>query len=170
MGTFCFDQYDHPLLWCDEKKRFVERQNADDSLRQWRQKKAEESCRKDQDKREVRSFSKLCYCLIAPSHATKKIGFEFITFSLMVKLLKIEKVLKHFLDKNNFLVAGQTFLSEMTVCLVFPEFPISIKDLKNQGTLSECIFIKGNIFEISLLCNFHGKILPVVFSMVINNR
>lgn len=53
MGTFCHDHIQHPLMWCDDKKRLVERKNAEESLRMWRRRKAEESARKEKDKQEV---------------------------------------------------------------------------------------------------------------------
>lgn len=40
-------------MWCDEKKRLVERKNAEESLRMWRRRKAEECARKEKDKQEV---------------------------------------------------------------------------------------------------------------------
>ncbi|XP_011193274.2 uncharacterized protein LOC105219048 isoform X1 [Zeugodacus cucurbitae] len=49
---FCRDHYEHPLLWCDEKKRLVERKNAEESMRMWRRRKAEEVARKEKDKAE----------------------------------------------------------------------------------------------------------------------
>lgn len=41
-------------MWCDEKKRLVERKNAEESLRMWRRRKAEENARKEKDKQEVK--------------------------------------------------------------------------------------------------------------------
>ncbi|XP_034487832.1 uncharacterized protein LOC117791990 [Drosophila innubila] len=52
MGNFCHDHIQHPLMWCDEKKRLVERKNAEESLRMWRRRKAEECARKEKDKQE----------------------------------------------------------------------------------------------------------------------
>ncbi|XP_030244723.1 uncharacterized protein LOC115564497 isoform X1 [Drosophila navojoa] len=52
MGTFCHDHIQHPLMWCDDKKRLVERKNAEESLRMWRRRKAEENARKEKDKQE----------------------------------------------------------------------------------------------------------------------
>ncbi|XP_012162405.1 uncharacterized protein LOC101455140 [Ceratitis capitata] len=49
---FCRDHYEHPLLWCDDKKRLVERKNAEESMRMWRRRKAEEVARKEKDKAE----------------------------------------------------------------------------------------------------------------------
>ncbi|XP_053954242.1 uncharacterized protein LOC128860627 [Anastrepha ludens] len=49
---FCRDHYEHPLMWCDEKKRLVERKNAEESMRMWRRRKAEEVARKEKDKAE----------------------------------------------------------------------------------------------------------------------
>ncbi|XP_033232699.1 uncharacterized protein [Drosophila pseudoobscura] len=51
-GNFCHDHIQHPLMWCDEKKRLVERKNAEESLRMWRRRKAEECARKEKDKQE----------------------------------------------------------------------------------------------------------------------
>lgn len=52
-ATFCHDHIQHPLMWCDEKRRLVERRNAEESLRMWRRRKAEEMARKEKDKQEV---------------------------------------------------------------------------------------------------------------------
>lgn len=57
MGAFCHDHIQHPLMWCDEKKRLVERKNAEESLRMWRRRKAEECARKEKDKQEVSKLS-----------------------------------------------------------------------------------------------------------------
>ncbi|XP_055389249.1 uncharacterized protein LOC129618490 [Condylostylus longicornis] len=57
MGTFCYDQYEHPLLWCDEKKKFVEKKNADESMMQWRQKRIEEKTKQQRDKLEYTDLS-----------------------------------------------------------------------------------------------------------------
>ncbi|XP_068157365.1 uncharacterized protein [Drosophila tropicalis] len=51
-GNFCHDHIQHPLMWCEEKKRLVERKNAEESLRMWRRRKAEECARKEKDKQE----------------------------------------------------------------------------------------------------------------------
>ncbi|KAH8272649.1 hypothetical protein KR044_008479 [Drosophila immigrans] len=52
LGSFCHDHIQHPLMWCDEKRRLVERKNAEESLRMWRRRKAEECARKEKDKQE----------------------------------------------------------------------------------------------------------------------
>lgn len=55
-GVFCQDHFQHPVptvMWCEEKKRLVERSNAEESLRMWRRRKAEEIARKERDKQEV---------------------------------------------------------------------------------------------------------------------
>ncbi|XP_067632310.1 uncharacterized protein [Eurosta solidaginis] len=49
---FCRDHYEHPLMWCEDKKRLVERKNAEESMRMWRRRKAEEVARKEKDKAE----------------------------------------------------------------------------------------------------------------------
>lgn len=59
MGAFCHDHIQHPLMWCDEKKRLVERKNAEESLRMWRRRKAEECARKEKDKQEVSKLFRL---------------------------------------------------------------------------------------------------------------
>lgn len=59
MGAFCHDHIQHPLMWCDEKKRLVERKNAEESLRMWRRRKAEECARKEKDKQEVSKLPRL---------------------------------------------------------------------------------------------------------------
>ncbi|KNC30700.1 hypothetical protein FF38_11659 [Lucilia cuprina] len=51
-AAFCHDHIQHPLMWCDEKRRLVERRNAEESLRMWRRRKAEEMARKEKDKQE----------------------------------------------------------------------------------------------------------------------
>lgn len=66
-GTFCHDHIQHPLMWCDEKRRLVERRNAEESLRMWRRRKAEEMARKEKDKQEV----SVCF-----SKTVRKIKFK----------------------------------------------------------------------------------------------
>lgn len=51
--AFCHDHIEHPLMWCDEKRRLVERKNAEESMRMWRRRKTEEMARKEKDKQEV---------------------------------------------------------------------------------------------------------------------
>lgn len=51
--AFCHDHIQHPLMWCDEKRRLVERKNAEESMRMWRRRKTEELARKEKDKQEV---------------------------------------------------------------------------------------------------------------------
>lgn len=46
-------QYQNSFLMCEDRKRVMERQNAEESLRMWRRKKAEEIATKEQDKIEV---------------------------------------------------------------------------------------------------------------------
>lgn len=53
MAQFCHDQYDHPLLWCDEKRRAEERKIAQDSLAIVRQHRENQESRKVHDLREV---------------------------------------------------------------------------------------------------------------------
>ncbi|XP_075163147.1 LOW QUALITY PROTEIN: uncharacterized protein LOC142235771 [Haematobia irritans] len=50
--AFCHDHIQHPLMWCDEKRRLVERKNAEESMRMWRRRKTEEIARKEKDKQE----------------------------------------------------------------------------------------------------------------------
>lgn len=62
-GAFCHDHIEHPLMWCDEKRRLVERKNAEESLRMWRRRKAEEMARKEKEKQEVSMFTNSsCHC------------------------------------------------------------------------------------------------------------
>lgn len=50
-------QYQNSFLMCDDRKKVMERQNAEESLRMWRRKKAEEIATKEQDKVEVNTFN-----------------------------------------------------------------------------------------------------------------
>lgn len=55
---FCQEHFQHPVssvMWCEDNhlKRLIERNNAEESLRIWRRRKAEELARKERDKKEV---------------------------------------------------------------------------------------------------------------------
>lgn len=55
-GVFCQKHSKHSIssgMWCEEKKRLIEKNNAEESLRLWRRRKAEEFARKERDKKEV---------------------------------------------------------------------------------------------------------------------
>lgn len=54
MAQFCHDQYDHPLLWCNEKRRAEERRNARDSLAVVQHQKEVKEIQKVRDISEVR--------------------------------------------------------------------------------------------------------------------
>lgn len=54
MAQFCHDQYDHPLLWCDDKRRAEERKIAQESLSVVRHRRDEQEAQKVRDVREVR--------------------------------------------------------------------------------------------------------------------
>lgn len=41
MAQLCYDQYDHPLLWCDSKRRAEEKRMADESLALVKQRKTQ---------------------------------------------------------------------------------------------------------------------------------
>lgn len=53
MAKFCHDQYDHPLLWCDDKRRVEERRNARESLVIVEQRKEAQELKKARDVNEV---------------------------------------------------------------------------------------------------------------------
>lgn len=53
MSNFCHDEYDHPLLWCDGKRRLVERQEAAQSQALVRQQKEDERRQRIVEQREV---------------------------------------------------------------------------------------------------------------------
>lgn len=53
MSNFCHDDYDHPLLWCDGKRRLVERQNAAQAQVLVRQQKEDERRQRIVEQREV---------------------------------------------------------------------------------------------------------------------
>lgn len=55
MAKYCYDQYDHPLLWCNQKRRSEERKIAVEGLAvaQYRR-EAQENARASEE-REVRS-------------------------------------------------------------------------------------------------------------------
>lgn len=46
-------QFQNSYVMCEDRKKVLERQNAEESLRMWRRKKAEEIATKEQDKIEV---------------------------------------------------------------------------------------------------------------------
>lgn len=54
MANFCHDQYDHPLLWCDGKRRMVERQDAQLAMALVKQQK--EGVRQDRIKEQREVF------------------------------------------------------------------------------------------------------------------
>lgn len=59
MTNFCHDQYEHPLLWCDDKRRAVERAEAKQSLVLVKQRKESARIKEIIDKNEVRFHEEL---------------------------------------------------------------------------------------------------------------
>lgn len=53
MAQFCHDQYDHPLLWCDQKRRAEERRIASESLAVAQQRKEEQDSYRTREIHEV---------------------------------------------------------------------------------------------------------------------
>lgn len=53
MSNFCHDDYDHPLLWCDGKRRMVERQDARQAQVLLKQQKDAERIQRVAEQREV---------------------------------------------------------------------------------------------------------------------
>lgn len=53
MTSFCHDQYEHPLLWCDDKRRAVERQDAQQSLQLVKQRREIEKLKAINERNEV---------------------------------------------------------------------------------------------------------------------
>lgn len=57
MTSFCHDQFEHPLLWCDDKRRTVERQEAQQSLVEVRQRKEAEKLKTIHERNEVKPYT-----------------------------------------------------------------------------------------------------------------
>lgn len=53
MTSFCHDQYEHPLLWCDDKRRAVERQEAQQSQQLVKQRREIEKLQAISEQNEV---------------------------------------------------------------------------------------------------------------------
>lgn len=53
MANFCHDQYDHPLLWCEEKRRAEERKVAKESLVLVKHRREAEQAKRIRDRNEV---------------------------------------------------------------------------------------------------------------------
>lgn len=60
MTSFCHDQFEHPLLWCDDKRRAVERQEAQQSLVEVRHRKEAEKLKTIHERNEVNMLLVLC--------------------------------------------------------------------------------------------------------------
>lgn len=58
-------QYQNNFLMCEDRKKVMERQNAEESLRMWRRKKAEEIATREQDKLEVNIINIVNFLLLA---------------------------------------------------------------------------------------------------------
>lgn len=54
MAQLCHDQYDHPLLWCGEKRRAEDRKNLRESLELVQQQREVKEIQKVRDISEVR--------------------------------------------------------------------------------------------------------------------
>lgn len=57
MALVCHDQYDHPLLWCDEKRRAEERRIATESLAAVERQKKQAELQRHHEANEVSAFS-----------------------------------------------------------------------------------------------------------------
>lgn len=53
MALVCHDQYDHPLLWCDERRRAEERRIAHESLACVEQQRKQAELQKQREANEV---------------------------------------------------------------------------------------------------------------------
>lgn len=53
MASFCHDQYEHPLLWCNEKRKFEEQKVARAGLAEVKVRKEAERVKKVKDTHEV---------------------------------------------------------------------------------------------------------------------
>lgn len=53
MAQMCYDQYDHPLLWCESKRRAEEKRIADESWIVAKQRKEQIEVQKQRDCNEV---------------------------------------------------------------------------------------------------------------------
>lgn len=54
MAQLCHDQYDHPLLWCESKRRAEEKRIAEESFSLAQQRKEIKEARKAHECEEVR--------------------------------------------------------------------------------------------------------------------
>lgn len=57
MSQFCHDQYDHPLLWCDGKRRIVKQQDALLAMAKVKELKEQDRQKRINEQREVYSLS-----------------------------------------------------------------------------------------------------------------
>lgn len=64
MAAPCYEQYDHPLLWCEAKRRTEERRNAVETLEVVQQKKEREHFKKIQEANEVSELTCASGCLV----------------------------------------------------------------------------------------------------------
>lgn len=56
MAQMCHDQYDHPLLWCESKRRAEEKRIAKESWILGQQRKEQAQAQKQRDCNEVSEF------------------------------------------------------------------------------------------------------------------
>lgn len=79
MAQLCHDQYDHPLLWCDAKRRSEEKRIADESSALVEQRKQRRETEKSRESQEVRIYS-----FFYPGRLLKKLFFlhnaQFVDF------------------------------------------------------------------------------------------
>lgn len=53
MAQLCHDQYDHPLLWCEAKRRAEEKRIADESIVLVQRRRQQKESQKQRDTQEV---------------------------------------------------------------------------------------------------------------------
>lgn len=60
MAQLCHDQFDHPLLWCESKRRVVEKRIAEESRILGQQRKEQAQVQKQRDYNDVSEHK--CQC------------------------------------------------------------------------------------------------------------
>lgn len=71
MSQFCHDQYDHPLLWCDVKRRIVNQQDALLAMATVQESKEQDRQKRINEQREVYKYTELkfgYFCAILDIH------------------------------------------------------------------------------------------------------
>lgn len=64
MALVCHDQYDHPLLWCEERRRTEERRIANESLATIEQQRKEAELQKRREANEVSALHSIHYVFL----------------------------------------------------------------------------------------------------------